>query len=154
MEKVNREIEEVFYKPVKKKTTISVWVSSDGREFSGVNAERDCSNWEKIIVYNKKKDSIKKVFYEDVFEGIPSEWFFPVNEEELEIVKKLIYFDSKSYYLNINDISHRDKKCRKLSPNEWIGNIIVDNGDYKGDNNIYTLDYVMNKIERFMGLFP
>lgn len=154
MEKIIREVEEKEYKPIIKKVKVTIWVASDGREFSGKNAEKDCSFWEGVLEYNKKKDAIKKVFYHNGLEGIPVEWYFPTTEEELSIVSNLLDFDPKRYYLNINDVSVKDKGCRKPSINEWIGGIIIDNGDHKSDNNVYTLDYVILKIERFMGIFP
>lgn len=154
MEKIIREIEEKEYKPFIKKVRTTIWIACDGREFSGRNAEKDCFYWEGILDYNRKKDAIKKLSYQNGLDGIPEEWYFPTTKEELEIVSKILDINSKSYYLKINGVYFKDKSCRKLSLNEWVGGVITDNGDSRPDNDIYTLDYIMSKIERFMGIFP
>lgn len=155
MKEIQKEYEEITYKPIKKTKTHKVWVASDGREFSGVTAKKDCEQWESVIEYNNKFNSIKKVTYEhDYLEGIPDVWFFPVTEEELSIVEKHVGLYDRSVYVHINNLSKNDKSFRKLKINEWIGSYYRDNGDHKADLYIYTLDYIMVKIEKFMGIFP
>lgn len=151
MREIEKEYEEVSYKPVKKTKTHKVWIASDGREFSGAYAKKDCTEWEKVLEYNRKFTSIKKVSYNHSLGEIPDVWYFPVSEEELEMVKKAICFHDRSVYVYVNNDS---AKSRELKTHEWIGCYYRDNGDYKSDMLIYTLDYIMAKIESFMGIFP
>lgn len=154
MEEITREYEEISYKQIKKTKTHKVWIASDGREFSGAYAKKDCEEWEKVIDYNNKFNSIKKISYDHDLGEIPDVWYFPVSEEELEMVKKTLGFHDRSVYVHVNNDSKNDRLCRQLKVNEWVGSYYRDNGDSRGDLYIYTLDYIMNKIERFMGIFP
>lgn len=151
MEKIVRK--EDTYKSVKVKKDVVVYIATDGREFKGKVAEKECKQWEEILESQKKFNSIKKTAYEHGLYRIPSEWFCPSTEEELEIVKNYIRFYDKYDDVFVNDV-RKGRNSGTLKIGEWIGSDYEDGGDSRGEVKIYTLDYILLKIEKFEDIFP
>ena len=129
-----------------KKKQVDIYVASDGREFSGNTAEKECIQWEEILEEQRKWDDIKKVRVDSDME-LPQEWFFPKDEYELEKVKKHIGFYDSYNEVIVNGESK--SKHNTLIVGKWMGVYAIDGGDYKGVNVIYTLDWLRKNMNEY-----
>ncbi len=149
MEKKTK-IEDV-YKTIKAGTKqVEMYIASDGREFTGRNAERDCSLYELALLRIKMWNNITHVDLEELVR-LPVEWWYASNEEELEMIKNHVGFYDKYNYIHVNDekIQRTSTKPCVLNVGDWIGYIFDDAGDYRGDTHIYTKSYIAEKLSAF-----
>ena len=146
MEKILRS-EPIFGEVEIGRKNITVWVASDGAEFTGEKAKTKCERWEAELERRRVFAKIPTVRVDIGFEGIPDYWYFPKDAVDLEIVKReLGYYQKAGTYVNGKKIKDLIEEER-ISPGQWMGGCI---GYYPEDRDIveiYTLDFILSQIE-------
>lgn len=131
---------------------IEYFVASDGKEFTGLSAERDCIGYEESLELDKKWNAIKHISFEITYQ-VPCDWYYAKNGEELEMIKRNLSFYDR-VYLHVNDMSESlGESLPELKVGQWIGAYYDSNNNGKDSVYIYTLDYFNSKIEEFRKKF-
>jgi len=136
-------VEEPVFKTVQSRTKkVTKYKTSDGRIF---DKEKDAISYELQLETVNKIKGIKKIFFEN-FDFLPNTmWYYASNEEEINLIIERLGAGYCIYHLNNGKFDES-----KFKVGDWITAIYYDGGDYRGDNDYFTLEYVMKEITEFM----
>jgi len=129
------------------------FIASDGREFIGRSAEKECETWEKEIEWSTKFSKIQTNDYSDIeIFDVSEVWYLPKDEEELEMVKSVIGYNDTYNDVYVNGV--RKRESIKLQVGKWVSGYYIDGGDCRGIQKIYTKDFIVERINDFLKSFP
>ena len=132
---------------------IEYFVSSDGKEFSGENAELNCQKYEDFCLDQENWKAVPGFI--DEFSGLNVyQWKLAVDEETLELIKQHFGYYNTIDTIIINGILvSEDKKNSQLHVGNWIGLDCHDGGDYTSSYYIFTSEHVKKKVRNLWNKF-
>lgn len=117
---------------------VDIYITSDGEKFPKYR-KNDARRHQYRLYYEERLSKIKKITIENIFERIPSEWFYVSNNEEL------------NFLVCLKEDRYREVEVYgNLQIGEWIGKDTLDCGDSGESIAYYTLSYIMNECTNFL----
>lgn len=116
-----------------------VYIGLDGVEYE---SEIKCLDSDEQFLKNEKVNNIIRVYSNEI-EEYPNAWYRPKTQEELDFLLKRFGLNKKliaTYGI--------------IVPNEFIGFVCYNGGDYDDRYYIYTLEYVKKDIKDFLNSLP
>lgn len=131
---------------------VEVYISFDGKEFSGKDAEKYCLQWEQEQREEEEFSKIAHVFPSLYFSGstLPDEFYLAQTEKELELIKEKLGWYQKKVYVYLNGIDPTDNNFVDFKVGDCIGVYQEDGGDHRPDYHFYTLEYIRNLFKEFL----
>lgn len=151
MEKIIKQVTAFKQVPNGTRDVIS-FVASDGKEFIGSNAEKECSKHEEELKFNEEFSKIKVIRTSCYLWAttIPDDFYVATTERELELIKIWLDYGVKWADYKINDKDDRDSNFVDLKVGDAITSVRDDAGDYRPTFYFYTLEYIRNQFDLFL----
>lgn len=143
---------QVTYKTVPNGTKdVISYVASDGKEFFGASAEKNCVQYEQQLEHERYWSLVETVDSPFEVYEIPTNWYHAKDEMQLELIKRHVGFYNTYDTVYLNDYG---KNMTILKVGDWISGYFEDGGDYRGKVCIYTLEYIKSEVQKYLDSLP